>query len=295
MKKRMLQAVKKIFDRRKITDRGPVEFKTHAAVHKGSIMKIAAKDVSHITKSTTIKEAAEVMTKRGLRRLPVTDPGTHHLVGILSARDMLDFLGGGEKYKLFAKNKASFLNHSVSKIMEEKVHTLSDQSSIEDAIDLFLNKNIGGAPILDKNNKVIGMVSERDLVMLLSEKVTGFTVNDYMTKKVITATHGVSIADASKFMLRNGFRRLPVARGQLLHGLVTSVDLVKTIANNKIFEDKVKLEDIMVTDVVTVTPETDLGDVASKVTRHSHGAFPVVVDQRLVGMITEKDLLRAIK
>lgn len=295
MRRRIREAVKKIFDRRKITDRGPIEFKTHEAPHKGSIMNIAVKDVVQITKSTTIKEAAEIMAKRGIRRLPVVDPGTHHLIGILSARDMLDFLGGGEKHKLFSKNKASFLNHPVAKVMEEDVQTLSDQASIEDAIMLFREKKVGGAPIIDKHKKVVGIISERDLVMLLGGKVTGMKVKDCMTKNVITATHGMSIEDASTIMVRNGFRRLPVTRGQLLHGLVSSVDLVNTIANNKVFEDKVLVEDIMVTDVITTTPDTDLGKVAEKVTKHAYGAFPVVEGGRLVGIITEKDLLGALR
>lgn len=291
----MLESLNRVFNRRKITDHGSMDFKTHKAPHEGSVMDIASKDIVQITKSTTIKEAANVMAKNGVRRLPVVDAGTRRLVGLLSARDVVDFLGGGEKHKLFAQNPAAFLNHSVAKIMEENVFTLSDQSTIADAIKLFISREIGGAPVLDKDNRVVGVVSERDLVMLLSDKVTGMKVRDCMTRRVITATHGTSVEDAARIMLKNGFRRLPVTRGELLHGFVSSVDLVKMIADNTIFKGDVRVEDIMSTDVVTVTPDSELGEVAAKISKHEHGAFPVVEDGRLVGIITERDLLKAIQ
>jgi CBS domain-containing protein len=84
----------------KSMDRGPIEFKTRASEHDGDVMSIAKREVVTATQSSTIKEAAETMVKNKFRRLPITDPGTGKLRGIVTAMDILDFLGGGDKYKI---------------------------------------------------------------------------------------------------------------------------------------------------------------------------------------------------
>jgi len=84
----------------KSMDRGSLEFKTHESEHDGDVMSIAKKEVVTAPQSATIKEATEIMVKNKFRRLPITDPGTGKLRGIVTAMDVLNFLGGGDKYKL---------------------------------------------------------------------------------------------------------------------------------------------------------------------------------------------------
>ena len=81
-------------------DRGPVEFRSHIVVQEGEIMAIATRDVVSVPPTTTIMGAVETMTECGFRRLPVTDAGTKKLRGIITSGDIINFMGGGDKYRL---------------------------------------------------------------------------------------------------------------------------------------------------------------------------------------------------
>ena len=78
---------------RKSMNRGSVEHGTKVADYEGEIMTLAKKEVISIPPTKTIKEAAEMMIEHGFRRLPVTHPGSNKLLGIVTAMDILDFLG----------------------------------------------------------------------------------------------------------------------------------------------------------------------------------------------------------
>ncbi|RPI38762.1 MAG: CBS domain-containing protein, partial [Methanoregulaceae archaeon] len=81
-------------------DRGPVEFKSHIAEQAGEVMAIATTEVISIPPTKSIIGAAGEMTKCGFRRLPVTDAGTKKLRGIVTSGDIINFMGGGDKYHL---------------------------------------------------------------------------------------------------------------------------------------------------------------------------------------------------
>ncbi|MDD3858360.1 MAG: CBS domain-containing protein, partial [Methanoculleus sp.] len=81
-------------------ERGPVDFKTKIAEHEGEIMAIATRDVVVAQQTTTIIQGVEIMTREGFRRLPVVDAGTRHLRGIVTVGDIINFMGGGDKFNL---------------------------------------------------------------------------------------------------------------------------------------------------------------------------------------------------
>ena len=60
-----------------------------------SVISIATTKVVAVPPTMRIFGAIETLTQWGFRRLPIVDPGTHRLKGILTARDVIDFLGGG--------------------------------------------------------------------------------------------------------------------------------------------------------------------------------------------------------
>ena len=122
----------------KSMDRGSLEFKTRTSEHEGDVMSIARREVVTAPQSITIKEAAETMVKNKFRRLPITDPGTGKLLGIVTAMDVLNFLGGGDKYKILEEkyegNFPAAVNESVKEIMTRKVEVLSIKDSTTDAL-----------------------------------------------------------------------------------------------------------------------------------------------------------------
>lgn len=299
----------------KSMDRGPLEFRTHTSEHEGDVMSLAKREVVTAPQSATIKEAADTMVKNKFRRLPITDPGTGKLQGIVTSMDILDFLGGGDKYKILEeKYQGNFLaavNESVKKIMTRKVHVLTDKDSISDAVVKMIKKGVGALPIVDAQDKIVGIVSERDFVLLMAGVLTDELVEDYMTEKVITTTPGTRIEGASKIMVRNKLRRVPVVGEERktphpekdkIVGIVTATDVIEFLGENKAFNSSGDAEeilnttitDIMEKEVISTNSRSRLGDVCQIMEDKGMGGLPVVYGDELQGIITESDILRAI-
>ena len=301
----------------KSRDRGPLEFESHASEHEGDIMSIAKKTVVTAPQSATIKEAAETMVKNKFRRLPITNPGTGQILGIVTSMDILDFLGGGDKYRIleekYPDNFLGAINESVKEIMTRKVEVLSHKDSIKNAITKMRKKSVGALPVVDDANKMVGIVSERDFVILLSGILTDEVVEDYMTEKVISTTPGTRIEGASKIMVRNKLRRIPVVgedrktshpEKDKIMGMVTSTDILEFLGKNSLFGKMVSnnaedvlnttITEIMETNVVATTANTRLGDLCNSMEIEGIGGLPVVHNGNLEGIITERDILKAV-
>jgi acetoin utilization protein AcuB len=121
-----------------------------------------------------------------------------------------------------------------------------------------------------------------------------------MTKRPITIHPDTPIDEALKLMRDSKVRRLPVLdkRGKLV-GIVTEKDLLyvspSPATSLSIHElhyliSKIKVEDVMARDVITVTEYTPLEEAARIMADNKIGSLPVMRDDKLVGIITETDL-----
>jgi CBS domain-containing protein len=298
----------------KSMDRGPLEFKTRTAEHEGDVMSIARREVVTAPQSITIQEAAEKMVKNKFRRLPITDPGTGKLRGIVTSMDILDFLGGGDKYKILEeKYQGNFLaavNESVKEIMTREVYVLKDKDSVGDAIATMIKKGVGALPVVDSQDKIVGIVSERDFVMIMAGVLTDELVEEYMTESVISTTPGTRIEGASKIMVRNKLRRIPVVGEERktphpvkdkIVGIVTATDVMEFLGENRAFMGSGNAEEVLNTyiteimekEVISTTTHARLGDICQIMENKGMGGLPVVHGDELQGIITESDILRA--
>jgi CBS domain-containing protein len=298
-------------------DRGGLEFESHASEHEGDVMSIAKKPVVTAPQSATIVEAAETMVKNKFRRLPITNPGTGKLLGIVTSMDILDFLGGGDKSKIleekYPENFLGAVNESVKEIMTRDVEVLSNKDSIKNAITKMRKKDIGALPVVDSDQKIVGIVSERDFVVLLSGVLTDEVVEDYMTADVISTTPGTRIEGATKIMVRNKLRRIPVVGEERktahpekdkIMGIVTATDILEFLGKNSAFDKMVSnsaedvlnttITEIMEKTVVATTARTRLGDLCNAMEKEGIGGLPVVNNGNLEGIITERDILKAV-
>lgn len=127
-------------------------------------------------------------------------------------------------------------------------------------------------------------------------------VGERMSHPVISVQPDVSIQDALYRMKAENIRRLPVIdrRGALV-GIVTERELLHASPSDatslSVWEvtyllSRIKIEDIMVKEVITVTENTPIEAAARIMTDHRVGALPVVRGERVVGIITETDLFK---
>ena len=297
---------------------GAIERETKVHDKEGDIMAIATRDVVSIPPSKSIKDTAKVMMEHEFRRLPITDPGSGKLLGIVTVMDILDFFGGGNKFNIIEKkyqdNFLAAINEPVREIMSRDVICLSDKSSINDVVDTMLTNQIGAIPLIDANEKLTGIVTERDIALSLAGEIDDRTAQDYMATKVFTTTPGTPIESACKIMVRNGLRRIPIVGGEAdiskaakkLLGIVTSTDLIRFFNAKEFFDnlnsnaasevlEQTKVSEIMVADAITVEPEDTIGEICELFKISNIGGVPVIKNDVVIGIITERDILRALK
>ncbi len=143
-------------------------------------------------------------------------------------------------------------------------------------------------------------------------------VKDIMTKDVVTVTKETTVMELAKIFAERHLSSLPVLdQGGELIGMVTETDLVEQDKNlhiptvisifdwviylesDKKFEKELKkmtgrsVGDIYSADIVTVSPETAISDVADLLSSRKITALPVVEGTKLVGMISRIDLIRS--
>ena len=302
---------------RKSMNRGSVEHETKVHDKIGEIMKVATTDVVSIPPSKSIKDTAKVMMEHEFRRLPVTDPGSGKVLGIVTVMDILDFFGGGNKFNIIEKkyedNFLAAINEPVKEIMSREVVSLSNKSSINDVVDKMLSNQIGAIPIIDSDDKLVGIVTERDIALSLAGEMDDKTAQDYMATKVFTTTPGTPIESACKIMVRNGLRRIPIVGGEAdiskaakkLLGIVTSTDIIRFLNSKELFDNlnsnaaskvlETKISEIMVKDAVIAEPEDKIGEICELFKVSNIGGVPVVRNNVIVGIITERDIIRAVK
>lgn len=287
---------------KKVTDQGHHEFQHRAVEKEGDVMEIAEREVLTVYPTTTVKAVARLMENNDFRRLPVVDAGTGRLEGMAVAIDLLDFFGGGEKYNIITKdykgNLLSAINCPIRKIMVEDYSVLDKSSSFDDVVKVMLEKHHSAIPIVDGNNKVIGIVTERDILPRVGS--LGVCVSDVMHRNIITSSRGMMISDAAKIMVRNRKRRLPVLENDRLVGIITVFDILRFFADGNFKGVKAeevlseRVDKVMATDLMTVSPDQDVSDVLELINETGFGGFPVLENNQLIGLITISDIIREI-
>ncbi len=142
-------------------------------------------------------------------------------------------------------------------IMTKKVITINKNASVEKLSELLLKNKISGVPVVDDDDKLVGVATEGDLIVRDSDlhfpryfklldsiiyleslnkfksnlkKYLGTKVEDIMTAKVRTVREDTLVSEVANIMIRNNVNRVPVLnRKGDLAGIITRADIVKSM------------------------------------------------------------------
>ncbi len=122
----------------------------------------------------------------------------------------------------------------ISEFMDTVVPTLGPETRVVEAVDFLLENHVTGAPVVDADGNLAGMITETDLLKLVTEGVRGepptdATVAEYMTTDVITVAPTVDIYYVAGMFVANKFRRLPVVEDGRIVGAITRYDLLRVV------------------------------------------------------------------
>jgi CBS domain-containing protein len=292
-----------------LRDKGSLELKVHPSKKReGEIMTIARSPVITMAPTTLVYDALKIMVKEGFRRMPVVDPGTKKLLGIVTATDFINYLGGGDKFQIIQRkyggNFFKAINEPVKSIMTSEVVSIRTSGKITEAIELMKKHRVGGLPVVDENNQVWAIVTERDIVMLFSGKIRGAKVADIMSKRVITATPETPIMEIEKKMIERRFRRIPIVSDSEFVGMATVRSMLRFFGTSQVFKHlqsgtilqvlQTPVLEVTMKDVATINPEAEIGQAAKLMQEKHVGSLPVISNGKLVGIITERDFFKII-
>jgi CBS domain-containing protein len=114
---------------------------------------------------------------------------------------------------------------NASDIMTRDIITVTPNMSVKKLAMLLIKSQISGAPVSGKNGKIVGVVSEADIV---AKK--GRDVRAIMSRKVISIAEETPVEQIAQLMTTHGIKRLPVMRGAEVVGIVSRADIVNAIA-----------------------------------------------------------------
>lgn len=151
----------------------------------------------------------------------------------------------GEKKEPQAPEPAhprSLAEKRVKEIMNRRPRTVRPETSIEGLLERMMGQIEACFPVVDKDQKLLGIVTESDVLQVLHPPVPQATVGsvfrqamksaaanvgEIMTKRPVTVTPEMTAAEALNLMVAHKLRRLPVVEGDKLVGLVSLRDIIE--------------------------------------------------------------------
>ena len=120
---------------------------------------------------------------------------------------------------------------AASDIMVSDLVTLSPETDVLEAIDLLLEHHISGAPVVDDQGRLLGVLTELDCIRRLAEAasngIPAQTVGLCMSRDVATVRESTDLLTISDLFRNSRVRRLPLLRGDRLVGQITRRDLLQ--------------------------------------------------------------------
>ena len=116
-------------------------------------------------------------------------------------------------------------------VMTKNVISVKKETPICKALELLVEHNISGIPVVEDDMTLIAVISERDILSLYqtSEDVKDKTVDDFMTQPVIFFDEEEGLQDICDCLMNNYIRRVPITSKGKLIGVISRRDIIKKI------------------------------------------------------------------
>ena len=117
-------------------------------------------------------------------------------------------------------------------IMTPTVISVSPDDSLVDAMDLIVENDISGLPVIDSEGRLVGIISELDRIKMSgveAEDIADAQVVDWMSHGVITVDEFATLEQVAELLVRASIRRIPVTSDGHVIGIVGRRDLVRAL------------------------------------------------------------------
>lgn len=262
------------------------------------VRQIMTKKVVTISDHQSLPLASALMIARGIHHLPVVD-GDGALIGLVSHRDILSAEISAAQTMPNEDRDAIESTVPISRFMTRGICSVSPETPALEAVERMLNERLGCLPVVDRDGRLCGIVTERDALRLAIRwfATRGVQVGSLMTRGLVTAGPDSSVNKAKSQMEEEGIRHLPIvdAEGTLL-GITSERDLLayqrSTIHRELDGAPDIKLSEFCSVPVWSIRGDIPASEAAQVLWDNRFGCLPVVEDKHLLGILTLTDLLR---
>ena len=119
----------------------------------------------------------------------------------------------------------------------------------------------------------------------------GIKVSEAMTKNPVTNSKESSIPFCARKMLSQNIGAIIVKEKNHLLGMITEKDIVENAVAKELNIKKTTAKDIMMTGMITISPDADLSEAVKIMTQQNVRRLPVIKDNKLVGLLTMRDIV----
>ena len=120
---------------------------------------------------------------------------------------------------------------SAKDVMTEHIIYVEAGTPIRKALELLIDYDISGIPVVEGGKNLVGVITERDVLGLFSapEDVEGKTVGDFMTQPAVSFEEHENLSDVCRCLADYYFRRVPVTSQGRLVGIISRRDIIRNI------------------------------------------------------------------
>ncbi len=113
-------------------------------------------------------------------------------------------------------------------IMTRKIYTISPEASVQEVAQLLSRERISGAPVVDKDGKLLGIVTQANIIWNVDRD--GLRVADIMNPEIIAVDEKTPVGEIAMLMSKHNIKRVPVMCNGKMVGIISRADLVQAVA-----------------------------------------------------------------
>jgi CBS domain-containing protein len=259
--------------------------------------EIMTSDPVTVNVDTQLTKVRSIFREGWFRTIPVLSK--NHLEGMISRGDIM-----------FLSSTKSNIEARV--IMEHPKAIATPEMEMEEISRKLIKTDAIQAPVVEstENMKLVGILSIGDILKQLlynGDKPKNLDIAPIYTKNVVKANHDDHISKIWSLMNETGFSGLPVLKKDKLIGIITRKDIIKSghvRTSLDAVDRSIKVEKVMMTPPIVVTPDTSIREAADLMIEHDIGRLPVVEnpvyikkepyrarEANLIGIVAREDIL----
>ncbi|MHC4618192.1 MAG: CBS domain-containing protein [Planctomycetota bacterium] len=247
------------------------------------VQHIMTTDVATVSPDETVASAAAIMAGRNISCVIVAE--NKSVLGILTERDLLNRVvvpqGGRAAMR-------------VAEVMSSPVEGIEPHLSTFDASLTMDARGLKHLPVL-QDGRLVGIVTQTDLTEALGRYSADTTVAEIMSRDMATVECKAAVAEAAQIMSGRNISCIVAVEGGQVKGVLTERDLLKRIVASQQDSANTTVEQVMSSPVITIPTVNSVFSAARILQRMNIRRLVVTENDRLCGIVTQKDLFRAIR